>query len=100
MGEGGGVCTNVWVGGVNMWEAQIYIKNIKNRKKYCYGGGCRLSTGGYFLPHLGGCKIITAFRAYKLAYLQLTRSALRLLACMMLYPVILMTGCSLLYVER
>jgi len=44
--------------GVNMREAEIYIKNIKTRKKLDWTGGCRLSIGGggVFTPR--GVKIL------------------------------------------
>jgi len=42
--------------GVNMREAQIYIKQLEKRKKLKESVGCRSSTGGVFIP-LGGCKI-------------------------------------------
>jgi len=35
------------LGGVNMLETQIYIKNILKREKI---GRCRLPTGGYLTP--------------------------------------------------
>jgi len=58
---GGGVCTNVW-GGVNMREAQIYIKKQQKTKtitKIGKGGGMlSFNGGGGYLPR--GCKNITS----------------------------------------
>jgi len=65
MGEGGGEREMIWGGGwgVNMCEAQSYIKKQKKAEKITLiRGGVVTQLGGlyppeYFTPPLGGCKI-------------------------------------------
>jgi len=53
-------------GGVNMREVQIYIEKHKKNRKITLrrGGVCCLSTEGVFTPPLGECNNITASIPY------------------------------------